>query len=851
MAFLGLFNRGDNSHSPQASKALALVRKVGGLPQPSSSSSGSNGSSGSVQSGGIQVAGGANVRSMSAIATMYTNLQNKLYAAPPKTITTISPSAWPSPLQPVAPMAREGSLPINWPFNMGQNLTYTPRSDAEYSSADLKDLSTYVLARACIENIKDIVSRCPWTFQPKQRPGETNAQRAQRGQGDDNLVQLSRFFEYPDGEHDWTDWLRLILEDMLVCDAPSILMSRYKDKIARLDWTNGADIVRYVDDQGRTPMAPSPAYAQLWQNIPRVNLDTNQLVYKPKNIVPRNTVSSFLYGMSAVECSADEIKVGALRLRSTLAFYEKGSVPGILHVVPAGVPKKDIQDTMAALNSQLAGQLEKRRQYQMIQGFHTRDTPGQDQILQLKDPLLADAFDEQHIRRICFLFGVSPQRLVKSLNRASAQSSQESSEEEGSYVWIETIENLINFIVQRKMGYTDYEINLQPKVETDPQKQAQTNQIMWTTGQATLNEILNASGKDPDPNEVSNKHGVMMGNAWVSMDNLTGEMPPAPGAMGSPSPNGKPSGSPASDMSNLLHGPNPSSVPAKPKLAPGQAQLQGQNGRAPKPSQAPKPQVSSGDEDDDESHAGASKVSKLGRLRRLGRLGKGRSRGDESAAAKEARGREEEPGVQVRSEGEAGGSRRRLYGRSRRRGLLRKYSADEKRDERGRWASGTSGSAGAPGSAGNVGSRSQSISVKLTRSERARISHRPSDRSVQALADRSEQRLSKELGLKRSGDNKPYDLYGVDKDGRNIGVEVKTLVHSGSRQKLTVHPSSLRLKQEEAERLSLKAYTVVIDKRDSYSESPHYLVANGVGSYHLWTMDKVESVDQLKAYLGL
>ena len=102
-------------------------------------------------------------------------------------------------------------------------------------------------------------------------------------------------------------------------DAVTIVIRKtFKGDIVELPVIRGDSIVRYIDDNGFTPMAPQPAYAQLWWGIPLVNFSTDQLIYKPRNIVPRNTVSSQLYGMSPVEQLADgnSSRHSAARFRS-------------------------------------------------------------------------------------------------------------------------------------------------------------------------------------------------------------------------------------------------------------------------------------------------------------------------------------------------------------------------------------------------------------------------------------------------------------------------------------------------------------------------------------------------------
>ena len=112
---------------------------------------------------------------------------------------------------------------------------------------------------------------------------------------------------------------------MLTIDAGTLLVRKNrKGLIAELPVIPGDTIARYVDDNGWTPHPPSPAYAQLWEGIPRLNLTTDQLIYKPRNIVWRDTVSSQLYGCRPTEALAPELEVGMQRLAFVDAFYRNG-----------------------------------------------------------------------------------------------------------------------------------------------------------------------------------------------------------------------------------------------------------------------------------------------------------------------------------------------------------------------------------------------------------------------------------------------------------------------------------------------------------------------------------------------
>src|ERR1035438_5699454 len=155
----------------------------------------------------------------------------------------------------------------------------------------------------------------------------------------------------------------------------------------------GKMFTRYIDENGYTPQPPSPAYVQNWHSMPYVQLTTKQLLYRPRNIVTMGeSAASCIYGNSPVQQSAPWIEVGMARLAWQMMFYAKGSVPDAMMVVPPGVTADKIEEASMVLNSQLSGNLAKRRQILLLQGFY--EEGGKDQVLFPKLAALSDPFDE-------------------------------------------------------------------------------------------------------------------------------------------------------------------------------------------------------------------------------------------------------------------------------------------------------------------------------------------------------------------------------------------------------------------------------------------------------------------------
>lgn len=360
-------------------------------------------------------------RPLAPISTAFTSLRNSLFTPPQTTIEGVSDQLWPSPLQPVQPFQPVGGEPLRYPLNWGQNLIFTQRTDARYSTDQLRDLARYVIARICIDNTKDILAKMPWRVQPKAQPNENRKDRAKRAAKDPNIGKLTKFFERPNPQQDWPTFIRPVLDDLLVIDAPAIYVERNKKdfSVAGLRWVEGGSITVLIEQHGWTPPPPSPAYQQTWQGYPRIELTTDQLVYRPNNICPLgidgSNQASFLYGLSPVEAIAKEIEIGIARLQFVYDFYAQGTVPGAILFAPVNTAASKIKEAQDYIDSDLAGNLAKRRRIQIFQGF--QEAGKTEQTWQPKEPILADVFDELHIRKICFAFGTSPMRLMRMMNR--------------------------------------------------------------------------------------------------------------------------------------------------------------------------------------------------------------------------------------------------------------------------------------------------------------------------------------------------------------------------------------------------------------------------------------------------
>ena len=238
---------------------------------------------------------------------------------------------WFGPLEPLRPMAPASVVGRRFDFAPGFNITTRPRAmDGEgYARtpyAQMRALAeNYDLLRLIVETRKDQLVRQKFTIEFKDKK--------KRGQQDSRIGAVMQFFERPDREHSWDQWLRIFLEDMLVIDAPALYPRRARGgQLYALDIVDGATIKPVIDDHGRRPLPPLPAFQQVLHGLPAVDyagvpdaadgeqwLSAAQLLYLPRNLrVDR------VYGFSAVEQIVMTVNIALRRQPAPARVLHRG-----------------------------------------------------------------------------------------------------------------------------------------------------------------------------------------------------------------------------------------------------------------------------------------------------------------------------------------------------------------------------------------------------------------------------------------------------------------------------------------------------------------------------------------------
>lgn len=458
------------------------------------------------------------------------------------------------PGQPYRPAGPDDMIGRSLDYPTNYNVNLLPRSYETISFPELRLLAEFHdITRLMIETRKDQVEALNWTIKPSFE-AKTAGQKADMLK---RAGMTQAFLEFPDGVTGFSQWMRMLVEDILVIDAPTIWVDRGDPLNTQFKIIDGASIKIVIDEDGRIPPPPSPAYQQIIKGMPAWNYTADDLIYMPRNPRPGR-----IYGMSPVQQIVITVNICLRRQASQLQYFTDGNIPDALIATPESWTPEQIIAYQKAWDSLFEGQTANRRRAKFVPGGVT--------MTQTKEAILKDAFDEWLLKICAFAFSIPASAFIAQVNRATAQTAKAASEEEGLAPLLRHLKRIIDTIVQKYLGQYDLEFDWADKEETDAADKATIHDTKIRNGSMTINEARNEDGKDPI--EGGDVPFIMTSTGPVpvaSLVNLPVEPPPPPGPTG------------VADRNNPLHPDHPDN-PAN------------QNPDGTKPPTAGKPGASSG-----------------------------------------------------------------------------------------------------------------------------------------------------------------------------------------------------------------------------------------------------------------
>lgn len=194
--------------------------------------------------------------------------------------------------QPVAPgpgIVAEGGAPRQFTFGSGYNIAQRPRSTELTPFEVLRQFAAlYEGVQLCERVYLDIL-------------GRLELRVVARATGlvatDTTAHAIQDFLAMPDGERDLRGWLAAATRDLLEIDALAIYRHRRRDgRLYALELVDGSTIKPLIDNLGRRPAPPAPAYQQFVWGMAAGLYTRGELDYLCET--PR---TDSVYGVSRVE----------------------------------------------------------------------------------------------------------------------------------------------------------------------------------------------------------------------------------------------------------------------------------------------------------------------------------------------------------------------------------------------------------------------------------------------------------------------------------------------------------------------------------------------------------------------
>jgi len=199
-------------------------------------------------------------------------------------IRGVTPTTWFGPGQPIGPMAQapaQGAAGRRMDYAVSQNIQFIPKTEMGQGIPFwmLRNLrESYDLVALAIETRKDQAAQFGWQILPKE-PGQS------KDKFKDQIKRATAFFERPNREDDFDDFLRQIVDDSMVCDGVALYPRKTRGgdlfSITPIDVTT---IKLLVDETGQRPEPDAgPAFQQVMKGVPAVDYTADELIYWRRN----------------------------------------------------------------------------------------------------------------------------------------------------------------------------------------------------------------------------------------------------------------------------------------------------------------------------------------------------------------------------------------------------------------------------------------------------------------------------------------------------------------------------------------------------------------------------------------
>jgi hypothetical protein len=227
------------------------------------------------------------------------------------------------PLAPTQGIAGPDGAPRQWSYPVGYNIAQRPRATEQTSFQQLRSLAAlYDGVQLCERVYFDLLGRLELRVLPRaDLLAEGESPNAPRWR--EPARRIEGFLEAPDRAQDLRAWLVAFVRDLLEIDAVAIYAHRTRGgALHALELVAGETIKPLIDELGRTPQPPTPAYQQFVYGVPGGWFTRDELDY-----VRETARTDSVYGLSRVERIILRVNQALRKEDFDLARFTDGVTP--------------------------------------------------------------------------------------------------------------------------------------------------------------------------------------------------------------------------------------------------------------------------------------------------------------------------------------------------------------------------------------------------------------------------------------------------------------------------------------------------------------------------------------------
>lgn len=376
------------------------------------------------------------------------------------------------PGRPLNPYQGYSQPPRAMDYPVGVNISTRTRASWGLPSFDTirAIIKAYDVARMCVNHKIDELR----SMEPMFLPAE-----GERGDVADAIAAARTVMAFPDRELPFDVWLSKWLENAFKFDAAPLYKRRNRDgDVIGLESLDGTTIMPYIDEHGRRPSAPDPAYYQLIHGQPwnwYTNEDITYGVFRPQEDAP--------FGTAPMESLLLTANTDIRFQWHFLQMFTEGSIPGGFVEVPPDISSPDqVAEWQDYWDATVMGDQAKLHQLLAV--------PAGTRVTGTKPESFDPTFPEYLMMRTCAAHGVMPQDLglIKDVNRANGETQTDIQFRVNTLPWVNWVQGHLTRYLQRDIG-----LPVQVKLNTGRDKEdrladAQAWEIYIRSGMASADE---------------------------------------------------------------------------------------------------------------------------------------------------------------------------------------------------------------------------------------------------------------------------------------------------------------------------------------------------------------------------